>query len=54
MRHGKRRDLGSVMKGANSNISENVLRWYWHARRMRENRLVKRIYERKCSCRRVV
>lgn len=49
IRNEKIKEVYGIKKGVNEVITENILRWYGHVRRMDDDRIVKRIYESECK-----
>ena len=43
------REVYGIEKGLNEVITENILRWYGHMKRMDQTRLVKKVYESECK-----
>ena len=44
VRNEKIREVYGIRKGVNEVITENLLRWYGHRKRMDADRVVKRVY----------
>ena len=48
VRNEKIREVYGIRKGVNEVITENLLRWYGHVKRMDADRVVKRVYVSEC------